>query len=222
MRSAALSVCIVAACARNPVPPVPPALLIAPPLEKSAPRAIARVPDPSPPPTPAPPTEPRRYRAVLSVGDSFNGAFGMALEKKLRADGAAVWRDVWVGVDIATFARDKRFGEWLTRANPDLVLINLGANDMDWAAPPRVAPHVRAVVQKIAPRDCYWIAPATWKNDYGLVDTIRANAGHCVFFDSRTVKVERGRDGIHPTVAGGAAWADRFWAFFEETRRQRQ
>lgn len=198
---------------------------MAPPIPSPAAGAIAAivstsVPEPSPPPAVL--AEPRRYKAVLSVGDSFNGAFGMAVERKLRAEGAAVWRDVWVGVDIQTFAYSKRFAEWLARARFDLVLINLGANDMSWSDPTRVAPHVRAVVQKLGARECYWIAPATWKNDYGLVETIKANAAPCIVFDSRTIKVERTRDGIHPTVAGGAEWAERFWTFFEDTRRQRQ
>jgi hypothetical protein len=168
---------------------------------------------------PATPTAPvaKSYRRVLSVGDSFNGAFSLALEKHFRAEGAEFSRDTWVAVAISTFARAPRFGDLLAKHDPDLVLVNLGANHVDDEAPEASIKHIRAIVDAIGARDCYWIAPALWKKDKGIVDVLARSVAPCRFFDSKGFKVERRGDGWHPSVEGGALWAERFWQFFQKT-----
>ena len=155
---------------------------------------------------------------MLSVGDSFNGAFSLALEKRFRADGAAFIRDTWVAVAISTFAREPRFGDLIAKHDPDLVLVNLGANHVDDESPEAAVKHVRSIVEKIGARDCWWIAPALWKKDKGIVDVLARNVAPCRFFDSKGFKVERRGDGWHPSVEGGALWADRFWDAFQRSR----
>lgn len=167
---------------------------------------------------PDPPAPPKHYRTVLSVGDSFNGAFSLALEKKFHAEGTTFVRDTWVAVAISTFAREPRFGDLVKKHDPDLVLVNLGANDIDDGDPEAAAKHVRAIVEKIGDRDCYWIAPALWKKDTGIVDVLAKSVAPCRFYDSKGFKVRRRGDGWHPSVEGGALWAERFWDFFQTTR----
>ena len=171
--------------------------------------------DATPTPSIAPAT--KTYRSVLSVGDSFNGAFSLALEKKFKAEGAAFSRDVWVAVALSTFAREPRFAKLLDKHAPDLVIVNLGANDIDDHEPEAQAKYIRQVVALIRARacDCYWVAPALWKKDSGIVDVLAKSVGPCRFFDSRGFKVERRGDGWHPSVDGGALWAEKFWTFFK-------
>ena len=164
----------------------------------------------------------KTYRSVLSVGDSFNGAFSLALEKRFHATGAAFARDVWVAVALSTFAREPRFAKLLEKHAPDLVIVNLGANDIDDHDPEAQASHVRRIVSLIGERDCYWVAPALWKKDTGIVDVLARSVAPCRFFDSKGFKVERRGDGWHPSVDGGAAWAERFWAFFQGEGRMRR
>jgi lysophospholipase L1-like esterase len=162
---------------------------------------------------------PKHYRSVLHAGDSFTGALGLALGKKFVAEGSAFHKDVWVSVAISTFSKERRFAEQIKRWDPDLVILTLGANDLDDEHPQTQAAHVRAIVAAVGARDCYWIAPATWKKDTGVVDVIARSCAPCTFFDSRGLKVAR-KDGIHPTLEGGAVWANRFWEFFDARRRQ--
>ena len=163
------------------------------------------------------PAEPRRYKRVLHAGDSLTGAMALALGKRFVAEGSGYHKDVWVGVSVATFDTERRFADQLLSHDPDLVLITLGANDIDSPEPDKIALHVRNIVRKVGGRDCYWIGPATWKEDTGVVDVIANNCAPCRFFDSRGLKLER-KDGIHPTIKGGQAWADRFWDYFERAR----
>lgn len=228
MRTIAVGFAVIAcACASTPPPIAPPSSPVAkasPPIEAPPP---ARTPDPAPPPEPDPdpaparepaPTPPRVYRSVLSVGDSFNGAFSVELSKRFAAENVPFARDVWVAVALTTFARSSRFAELLKKHDPDLVLINLGANDIDAPDPEREAEAVRAIVKLVGARDCYWITPALWRKERGdtsITSVIAKNAAPCRVFESKGFKVERGRDGWHPTVDGGAVWAARFWDFFK-------
>ena len=213
-------VIVCASCAASSAPSLTatpaPTVLLATATATATPTPTATA-TPTPPP-PDPPPPPKRYRRVLSVGDSFNGAFSLALEKKFRADDAAFFRDTWVAVAIPTFARDSRLPDLLAKHDPDLVLVNLGANHIDDGDPETAAKHVHAIVQLIGARDCYWIAPALWKKDTGIVDVIARSVAPCRFFDSKGFKVGRRGDGWHPSVEGGAVWADRFWDFFQSAR----
>jgi acyl-CoA thioesterase-1 len=164
------------------------------------------------------PAAPKRYRTVLSVGDSFNGAFSLALAKRFDADGTRFVRDVWVAVAISTFARSDRMSKLVAASDPDLVLVNLGANDVNSNDPESAAADIRAIVAKLDGRDCYWIAPALWKKDTGIIDVLAKSVAPCRFFDSKGFRVERGKDHWHPSVDGGAVWADEFWKFFGESR----
>ncbi len=167
---------------------------------------------------PSSPPAPKRYRTVLSVGDSFNGAFSLALKKHFEAEGARFVRDVWVAVAISTFARSDRMSKLVASSDPDLVLVNLGANDVSSNDPEHSVDDIRAIVRALDGRDCYWIAPALWKKDTGIVDVLRDSVAPCRFFASKGFRVERGKDHWHPSVEGGAVWADEFWKFFDSNR----
>ena len=155
--------------------------------------------------TPAPR---RTYHRVLSAGDSFNGAFSLALKKMFEHEGARFIRSVRVGFTISRFASDPDFAAQVRSFDPDLVLINLGANDLDSHDPEATARYAEAIVKTLGTRDCYWIAPALWKKDTGIVDALARAVAPCRYFDSKGFTVERGRDGWHPSVAGGAFWAE--------------
>jgi len=212
-----LAACGTTVPARDPVVVTAPLPLVPPAIPDEATLDRASATDEAPPqPAPSPP---KRYRRVLSVGDSFNGALSLALQRRFAASGADFARDVWVGVAIGTFVHARRFPDLVASHKPDLVLITLGANDVDTTDLETLGRDVRAIVAKVGGADCVWIAPALWKKDKtGLVEALERNAAPCRFFASRGFKVERRGDGWHPSVKGGADWADRFWDFFEPQR----
>ncbi len=163
---------------------------------------------------PAPPPSPKHYQRVLHVGDSTVGGYGglaRALKKRFTAEETLYSSDTIVSLGIRTLARSKTLKADLAKVNPDLVLLTVGANDVFLPSPDQLATDVRAIVATVGARDCIWIGPPTWKKDTGIVDVIRANVGHCRFFDSSLLPLARAKDGIHPTDRGGEEWAERFW-----------
>jgi lysophospholipase L1-like esterase len=164
--------------------------------------------------------EPRKYKVVLHTGDSTvggNHALTGALKKRFTAEGSRFLSDTVESASIVSVANDTHLKELVTKHNPDLVIINLGTNEVFVPAPQALAGRIDAIVKRIGPRACIWIGPPTWKPDTGIVNVIREHAAPCKFFDSSNLKLDRIVDGIHPSNEGGEQWAAAFWAFFRPT-----
>jgi lysophospholipase L1-like esterase len=149
---------------------------------------------------------------VLVFGDSMvDAGFAQKLRKLVEARGGTLVHDGWTSATTSTWSKGDRLDNLLFVHKPDIVIIALGANEVFLPSPEAVAPRVRAIVAKLAPRTCVWVSPPLWKGETGIVGVERANSAPCGFYDSGSVKVERAKDGIHPTPKGGADWADAVW-----------
>jgi lysophospholipase L1-like esterase len=166
--------------------------------------------------------KPLAGKVVLLAGDSMVGGDYGGLQKSLRGlfedEGARFERDIWESVSIVTFDAQDRFDKLLAVHKPDVVVLTLGANDVRSYIPDSFAGRVRSIVKKVGKRDCWWVTPATWKGDTGITRVIRENAAPCKVFDSSKLELPRLSDGIHPTPAGGDAWAMAFWDSYREER----
>jgi lysophospholipase L1-like esterase len=185
----------------------------------SAPTLAAAIVDPPPPQIVLSPA-PRKYKVVLHTGDStVGGGHGLAkaLKARFEADGARYVSDTVNRASLRSYRMVDHIGASIARYQPDLVLVNLGTNEVFVPVPESLEPRIRAIVKRVGTRDCVWIGPPTWNGDRGIVDVLRANAHPCRFFDSSNLGLERLRDGIHPTDKGGEQWAEKVWAFLQPT-----
>jgi hypothetical protein len=160
---------------------------------------------------------PHVYRVVLHTGDStVGGGHGLAraLKGRFEADGATYVSDTVNSATLLSLEAAEHLADSVAKHQPDLVLINLGTNEVFVPAPQALLGRIRAVVKNVGPRDCIWIGPPTWKGDKGIVAVLRENVAPCRFFDSSDMDIERISDGIHPTDKGGEQWGARFWSFF--------
>jgi hypothetical protein len=202
---------VTAAPAASPAP-----VASAPPSAEPAPVATAQ---PAPPPPPAPPPIPPNT-VVLGIGDSFLLAgFAQALKPKLKELG--VRYEVKSEQSSFTVSWASKMELLVQNTQPDLVIINLGANEMSNTDPPAHAPAVRRIVKSVGDRPCVWVSPPSWRKDTGILDVIRENSAPCRFVDSdEHVKepIPRQSDKIHPNPEGGAIWAGAFWKWLHEQR----
>jgi lysophospholipase L1-like esterase len=181
-------------------------------------------PDASPDAALADVMEALRGKIVLHAGDSTVGGEGgltLALRARFTELGVKKFHsDTWVSTSLISFAGEPRFARVLARTTPDVVILTLGTNDVHVPAPESLAPKVRAIVKRIGARECYWMGPLfIKKKDTGIVAMLRENVKPCVFFDSSELDIPRTTDRIHPTKAGGEAWASAFWNAMEQARR---
>ncbi|WP_437321028.1 SGNH/GDSL hydrolase family protein [Sorangium sp. So ce385] len=215
------------ACGAAP-PPGPPA----PPSPDAPPSGVAPAParpsEAAAPPAPAalaaavapPPAAPPEFSvppntAVLHIGDSFALAgFAQALRPRMEAH--RVRYAVKAETSSYTVTWASRMELLVANYQPDLVIISLGANEVENVNPPAHAGAVRRIVKAIGGRPCVWVSPPLWRKDTGIIDVIRTNSAPCRFFDSDALvpgPLPRKKDKIHPNEVGGARWADAFWAW---------
>ncbi|WP_433936659.1 SGNH/GDSL hydrolase family protein [Sorangium cellulosum] len=183
----------------------------APPAPAGASSAGVRGPDDGAPPAfTVPPNT-----AVLHIGDSFAVAgFAQALKPRMQA--LRVRYAVKAETSSYTVTWASRMELLVANYQPDLVIISLGANEVENVNPPAHAGAVRRIVKAIGDRPCVWVSPPLWRKDTGIIDVIRTNSAPCRFFDSDALvpgPLPRKKDKIHPNEEGGARWADAFWGW---------
>jgi hypothetical protein len=180
-------------------------------------------------PSSTPELSPEKGTWVLHVGDSFvHASFQQNLRPRFEATGTGYVVDATTATYTTTWATDPQLDSWLAR-RPSLVLVTLGANEVEMAIPEEHARAVQALVHKLvkASTSCVWITPPMWKRDTGILQVIHDNATPCLFFDSDAVlgglrDDERQHDRIHPNEKGGARWAEALWGWLQDHRDPRR
>jgi hypothetical protein len=156
---------------------------------------------------------------VLHIGDSFAGALGRQLNRELARRGVRGVLDYKTGTYIVTWASKRRLAAPLARYHPDLVLITLGANELDIPRPESRANLVRKLVTALGGRPCVWIAPPLWEGAKAdVLRVIEANCAPCAYLDSTRLvpNLERLPDQVHPSNAGRARWARAVMTWLDE------
>jgi lysophospholipase L1-like esterase len=147
---------------------------------------------------------------ILHVGDSFAGSLGVPLGKRFKAAGMRTVLEFQTASYVPTWASGKELPEYVDKYRPSLVIITLGANEVELTAPETRAGAVKRLVGKLGGRPCVWVIPPLWKPDTGIFNVIRANAAPCRILESDSIvhDVARKPDHIHPSDAAREIWAD--------------
>ena len=167
---------------------------------------------------------------ILAFGDSLTAGFGLPpdesfptrLEAKLRADGIEA-RVVNAGVSGDTTAGGLARLDWALTDKPDLVILELGANDaLRGIDPATVRDNLDKMITKIQASGAKLLlagmqAPPNWGKDYQQkFDRIYPELAQAhnvplypFFLDGVAMKAELNQpDGLHPNERGVAAVVD--------------
>jgi hypothetical protein len=195
-------------------------------VAQASPRATDWVGERATRPSPAqPPALTGNGTWVLHIGDSFaDASFQQNVGPRIRASGARYVVEATTATYTTTWAYDVELETLLSR-KPSLVIVTLGANEVDMPVPTQHAGAVERIARRIegAGADCVWTTPPMWKDDTGILQVIHDHCSPCLFFDSDAVlgglrPDERQPDRIHPNKRGGARWADAFWSWLVDHR----
>jgi acyl-CoA thioesterase I len=168
---------------------------------------------------------------ILVFGDSLTAGFGLPpeasfparLEAKMHADGIEV-RVVNAGVSGDTTAGGLARLDWALADKPDLVIVELGANDaLRGIDPATVRANLDAIIVKIQASGAKLLlagmrAPPNWGEEYqDKFDRIYPELAHAhdaplypFFLEGVAMKPELNQpDGLHPNEHGVAAVVDR-------------
>jgi lysophospholipase L1-like esterase len=146
---------------------------------------------------------------VLHIGDSFAGALGISLNEELKRAGVKGVLKYKTASFIPNWAFQEKVPLMMLRYQPDLVLISLGANELELVDPHTRAPAIRRLIKALEGRPCVWIAPPLWAGETGLLDVIKDNLGPCRYMDSTALvpDLPRAKDRIHPSMDARPLWA---------------
>jgi len=168
----------------------------------SAPTVAAAVPETTSEPLP-------KGTRVLQIGDSFAAALGGELSKLFKDAGVRSTLEYKTASYIPNWSYEGEIPKFVSSYQPDLVLITLGANEIEIPKPDERIKPIKHLVSTLGGRPCVWIAPPLWKPDTGLLQVIRENVAPCRYLDSNALvhDLPRGRDKIHPSAEGRQIWA---------------
>lgn len=170
---------------------------------------------------------------IVALGDSITSGLGVAadeaypalLEVRLRRDGYA-YRVVNAGVSGDTTAGGLRRVDWVLRAQPEIVIVALGANDGLRGQPPQTTrANLEAIVMRLQTAGTrVLLAGMRMPPNYGAEFTRefeavfpavarRANVALIPFLlDGVAADPTLNQaDGLHPNAAGHRLIADRLW-----------
>lgn len=158
---------------------------------------------------------------MLHIGDSFvHSGLTQRLKEHFSAQGIRLIARAEHSTNSVDWA--KRMPDEIASTKPDLVIVTLGGNEIGSKHLDVQARAIRRIVSTIGDRPCVWTTPPLWMQESGLFDTLQENVAPCRFFetDKQVGKfIPRRADKIHPTMEGGAMWADSLIAFFKRERR---
>jgi len=146
---------------------------------------------------------------VLQIGDSFAAALGVELGKLLKEAGLRTSLEYKTASYIPNWSYEGDIPKYVANYQPDLVLITLGANEIEIPKPDERIKPIKHIVSLMGGRPCVWVAPPLWKPDTGLLKVIKDNVAPCRYLDSNALvhDLPRGRDKIHPSAEGREIWA---------------
>ncbi|HVJ21894.1 MAG TPA: SGNH/GDSL hydrolase family protein [Polyangiaceae bacterium] len=147
---------------------------------------------------------------VLHVGDSFAASLGVPLGKRFKAAGVRYILEFETASYVPTWAFGEALPKYVGKYNPDLVMVTLGANEIEIPNPEQRAGAVKRLVKHLGGRPCVWVLPPLWKADTGFMKVISESSAPCRVIDSTSLvgDLPRKKDKIHPNEEGREVWAD--------------
>lgn len=156
---------------------------------------------------------------VALIGDSLAVGLGPALKKLADAEGIPFWYEGHSGTTPEQWADNVAAacgtcGAGLHAFQPTVVLVSLGTNDFGRTTV-NLAPYLQLRDRaKNLPSHVVWIDPPPMTREISAARAAIASLGVPVVHISALPQV----DGVHPTPAGYATWAQHIWS----TLRERQ
>ena len=153
-----------------------------------------------------------RAKKVVHFGDSMVPLVGNYLRPRIEAQGGHYEVISTSSSSTLSWAEGALLRETLAKHQPELVLISLGSNELYFVDDlAQRAQAIRSIVREVGDRACLWVGPPSWAKARGFLDTLEKNLGHCSYFDSAKLPMERQADGRHPTWGASHGWANRVW-----------
>jgi len=145
---------------------------------------------------------------ILLIGDSMLEGIARRFSAWCEASGHELHTVIWYGSSTKSWAESGRLQHYMAETRPTLVVMCLGSNELFVKDAARRGDYVRQLAAACGQTPYVWIGPPNWKDDTGINAAIAGQTSAARFFESRRLRLERGKDHRHPTLAAAATWTD--------------
>ena len=147
-------------------------------------------------------------RSILIFGDSMTILVANRLAQYGAKNGYKVTSVTWDSSSSVTWSQCDTLDNYIRRANPDLIMIVLGSNELFLRDYNVRKPNIQQMLAKMGNIPYLWISPPNWKEDKGYNEFMTSVLAPGTFYNSNDLDLPRQKDHIHPTTKGGETWTD--------------
>ncbi|MEY3342596.1 MAG: hypothetical protein RL090_280 [Bacteroidota bacterium] len=145
---------------------------------------------------------------ILLVGDSQCGGLRYPLYSYCSLNGHELVASVtWYSSTTKHWAITDTLQHFLDKFKPTMVILGVGLNEVFVRDIDKRKKYIETINHKIdsAGAKYFWLGPAAWVKDKGIVSAIRDVNG-VRFFDATTLLLSRAGDGRHPDMKAYKLW----------------
>jgi len=145
---------------------------------------------------------------ILLFGDSMVEGLSKRMRNYAAENGHELLNVIWYSSSTKIWSERDTLEYYIRQFEPTYLMLCLGGNELFVRDLDKRDAYIKTIIEKIGDRPYLWIGPPNWKNDTGINELIRKNAGKERYFPSKRLTFQRGDDGAHPTMASAAQWMD--------------
>ncbi|MES2388291.1 MAG: SGNH/GDSL hydrolase family protein [Bacteroidota bacterium] len=145
---------------------------------------------------------------ILLIGDSMAECLYFPFLKYAKYSRHKITGRFWYGSNTTNWAAKDTLRKVIRRHKPSLVMFSLGANELFIQHIRNREKFLKRILAQMDSTPYIFIGPPNWKKDTGFNDMVMDNVPADQFFLSANIKLDRRKDGAHPTMDASKIWAD--------------
>lgn len=156
----------------------------------------------------------------LLIGDSMNENLRTRLNDYCIANNYDMHCVIWYGATTKQFGTSDTIAYFIEKHKPTYVLLTIGSNELfirDIIE--KRTDYAKHIVEQLGRMPYVWVGPPNWKEDTGINDLIVSHVGESRYFESKRIKMDRYKDGAHPTKTAAFMWMDSIALFLSTSAK---
>jgi hypothetical protein len=145
---------------------------------------------------------------ILLVGDSMGQSVFFALQKYCQNNGHQLFLEAVESSTLLWWSKNDTLAKLIEKYDPTYIIMSLGSNELFVPRIEKRKSNLENILEQIGDIPFIWIAPPNWKEDTGINTMLANTIGEKKVFFSKDLKMERMKDGAHPTWKAAFYWAD--------------
>jgi hypothetical protein len=151
---------------------------------------------------------------ILLIGDSMLEGLSKRLMDYCLVNNHELFSLIWYSSNTGWWGKSDTMTHYINQVKPTYIIFAIGSGDISVQnVHEKRKPYVEEILKKIKDIPYTWVGPPNWKQDTGINDLLEETIEEGTFFLSKNLKYERTSDGVHPTMASAAMWADSIATF---------